>query len=357
MKKLGVVFGCMLGILNAQAQQNADSVSAKPIPRKVKNVILMIGDGTGLAQWSAAQSKVPQKLHVFSLAEYLGLSLTSSSNNYITDSGAGATALSIGEKTFNYAIGVKSDSTPSFTLSELLHVKGKSTGLVASCGLTHATPASFYAHQPSRKMEKEIANDFYSGFIDVAIGGDYSLFDSSKLQKAGYDKFICSATPLQNIESTKFIAFYDTAKHPKKFMDGRGPFLRDASLCAIKNLNKNKNGFFLMIEGSQIDWGGHENDFNYVVSETLDFDSTIATVVEWAKKDGETLVIITADHETGGLALNGYDKNTKQAIGAWTTKQHTGIPVPVFAVGPGGELFGGVYENNEIFHKIMSLFP
>lgn len=323
-------------------------------PKKVKNVILMIGDGTGLAQWSAAQATIPQKLQVFSLAQYLGLSMTSSSNDYITDSGAGATAFSIGQKTYNGAIGVTKDSQPEFTLSERLHVKGKATGLVATCGLTHATPASFYAHQPSRKLDKQIANDFYGGFIDVAIGGGLKFFDTAKLRESGHKVYVGHSN-LDQINDKHFVSFYDTNEHPPKFLNGRGDFERKASMAAIRNLNQNKNGFFLMIEGSQIDWGGHENDSNYVISEVMDFDSTIAEVINWAKKDGETLVIITADHETGGLSLIGYDKKNNKPAMHFSTGHHSGIPVPVFAYGPGSELFAGVYENTEIHDKILQL--
>jgi alkaline phosphatase len=321
-------------------------------PRKVKNVILMIGDGTGLAQWSAAQSRIKDSLHVYRLSEHLGLSNTSSSSHFITDSGAGATAISIGEKTYNKAIGVKSDSSIAFTLSEILHVKGKSTGIVASCGLTHATPASFYAHQINRSMDKEIAQDFYSGFIDVAIGGGFPFFDTGILHQMGYGTFFYKECLFDSIRSPRFVGFYDTSNNVPKYSEGRGRFLKDATMAAIENLSSNENGFFLMVEGSQIDWGGHDNDVEYVISETLDFDSTIAAVGDWAKNQGETLVIVTADHETGGLSLNDETKN-KEALFSFSTKHHTGIPVPVFAFGPRASLFRGYYENHQIYYKIL----
>lgn len=321
-------------------------------PRKVKNVILMIGDGTGLAQWSAAQARIKDSLHVYRLSEHLGLSNTSSSSHFITDSGAGATALSIGEKTFNKAIGVKSDSSIGFTLSEILHVKGKSTGIVASCGLTHATPASFYAHQVNRSMDKEIAQDFYSGFIDVAIGGGFPFFDTQTLTQMGYGTYFYTKDRFESIQNSRFVGFYDTANHPPKYSEGRGSFLKDATMAAIEHLSTNENGFFLMVEGSQIDWGGHDNDLEYVISETLDFDSTIAAVGAWAKKQGETLVIVTADHETGGLTPYKETEN-REPIYSFSTKNHTGIPVPVFAFGPRASLFRGFYENHQIFYKIL----
>ena len=325
-------------------------------PRKVKNVILMIGDGTGLAQWAAAQATQKDNLQIFKLAEVVGLSKTSSASDFITDSGAGATAISIGEKTYNKAIGVKKDTTASFTLSEMLHVKGKATGLVATCGLTHATPASFFAHQPNRYMDKEIANDFYSGFIDIAIGGGFPYFDTSKLVDLGYSVDLYTNGNLNSMNSEKMVVFYDTSNHPPKKSEGRGSFLVDATLSAIKNLSKNENGFFLMVEGSQIDWGGHNNDANYVISETLDFDSTIAAVGRWAKINGETLVIVTADHETGGLSLTDFDKKEHQPKCEFSTEHHTGIPVPVFSFGPGSQNFGGVYENNTLHNKILNAF-
>lgn len=327
--------------------------SANTLP-KVKNVILMIGDGTGLAQWGAAQASIPQKLKVFSLAEYLGLSLTSSASDYITDSGAGATAFSIGKKTYNGAIGVTKDSQPEFTLAEILHVKGLSTGIVTTCGLTHATPAAFYAHQPSRALDKEIADDFYGGFMDIAIGGGYPFFDSARFKQSGHAMFVAKPD-LDSINNKQFIWFYNRNEHPPKYSEGRGNYERKAATAAIRNLNKNNNGFFLMIEGSQIDWGGHANDSNYVLKETLDFDSTIATVIDWAKKDGETLVIVTADHETGGLSLIGYDKKNQKSAMHFSTGHHSGIPVPVFAFGPGSKEFAGVYENTEIYYKILRL--
>ena len=335
----------------SMAQNSPEEIKTNPNP-KVKNVILMIGDGTGLAQWSAAQSRVDKPLQVYTLSEYLGLSKTSSASHFITDSGAGATAISIGEKTYNKAIGLRADTTMAFTLSEMLHVKGKSTGLVATCGLTHATPASFYAHQNNRYMDKEIAEDFYGGFIDVAIGGGFPHFDTSRLHKLGYATYFYKEHNFDSINNSDFVAFYDTANHPVPYAMGRGNFLKDATMAAIRNLSRNDNGFFLMVEGSQIDWGGHDNNAEYVISEALDFDSTIAAVGQWAKADGETLVVITADRETGGLSLFEETEN-KEAKFAFSTKHHTGIPVPVFAFGPMSHLFKGVYENNEIHFKIL----
>ena len=125
---------------------------------------------------------------------------------------------------------------------------------------------------------------------------------------------------------------------------------------AIKILNKNKKGFFLMVEGSMIDWGGHDNNIDYVITETLDFDRAIAKALEFAIEDGETLVIVTADHETGGLTLVGGDMRKKTIEANFSTGDHTAVMVPVFAFGPGAEEFGGIYENTEVFEKMMDAF-
>lgn len=355
MKLSSVLFFLVGGCISGLTAQDSLKTVSNPPKKTPKNVILMIGDGTGLAQWYAAQSTQKDNLQVFQMAQAIGFSKTSSSSSFITDSGAGATAISIGEKTFNKAIGVKKDSTSAFTLSEILHVEGYSTGVIATCGLTHATPASFYAHQPSRYMEREIAQDFYGGFIDVAAGGDYTLFDTARLKKAGYSCYNYQKIKGSDIKDNRYVLFYDTVKEVKKFADGRGPFLRNATMKAIESLSSNQKGFFLMVEGSQIDWGGHDNDLNYVITETLDFDTTIGMVANWAKINGETLVIVTADHETGGLSLTGYDKVNKHTEGSFSTKEHTAIAVPVFAFGPGSEEFIGVYENNEIHNKILKV--
>ena len=112
----------------------------------------------------------------------------------------------------------------------------------------------------------------------------------------------------------------------------------------------------MMIEGSQIDWGGHANDLNYAVNEMLDFDKAIGVAIDFAEKDKNTLVIITADHETGGLALTDGDMKTGRIEGKFITTDHTGVMIPVFAYGPGAEAFSGIYENNLIFNKMMNAF-
>jgi len=141
---------------------------------------------------------------------------------------------------------------------------------------------------------------------------------------------------------------------PKK-LDGRGDFLPDATQLALQSLSTNKNGFFLMVEGSQIDWGGHANEADYVVTELLDFEKTMGVVLDFAKSNGETLIIVTADHETGGYTLASDGDNYNKIKGVFSTDGHSATMVPVFSYGPGSEVFGGIYENTEIYHKIKQL--
>ncbi|MFM9943723.1 MAG: alkaline phosphatase, partial [Bacteroidia bacterium] len=292
----------------------------------------------------------------------VGFIKTQSSDDFITDSAAGATAFSIGEKTYNSAIGVDSLKNPKPTILEIADSMGKATGMVVACAITHATPACFIAHQPSRRMEYEIALDFLKTDIDVVIGGGMRYFNNRKdglnlldtLRSNGYE-VVDSSVDFTKLNSSKFYAFTN-ARHNPSMKEGRGNYLQNASLKAIDVLSKNKKGFFLMIEGSQIDWGGHANDADYIAREMVDFDLTIGDVLDWAEKDGNTLVVITADHETGGFALDSGSIKNKTIKGGFTTKEHSGVMVPVFAYGPGADEFTGIYENNEIFHKMYRLF-
>lgn len=328
---------------------------------KPKHIILIIGDGTGLAQWFAYQSQLQAREHrdatVFKEFPIVGFSQTNSSNNFITDSGAGASAFSIGKKTNNYMIGMSPDSISYPTLSEIAHGLGKSTGIAVTCELTHATPAAFFAHQDSREKMREIAQDFEkSACIDVAIGGGYKYFDTTALKKKGYQ--LGFGWNALNILKGKRIIFYDTADAPPQANKGRnllGPLLSSAAIQLIKTMYLNPKGSFTMIEGSQIDWAGHKRDSAYLMAELSDLDQCIAQVIQMAKLNKNTLVIVTGDHETGGLSVVDWDKANNSPVINFSTGNHTAIPVPVFAVGPGSELFQGSYPNNAIFDKILLL--
>lgn len=326
-----------------------------------KNIILLIGDGMGVAQLYAGMVANKEPLKIEDM-RHIGLSKTYSATNFTTDSGAAGTALATGQKTFQKAISVNIDTVPIKTILEIAEDNNKATGLIATSTITHATPASFVAHQPSRYNYEEIAEDFLKTDIEVFIGGGLKHFNDRKdgqdltkiLKENGYD-VITKPENILNSTSAK-IAGLIYEDSPPRYAEGREDMLQQSTVKAIETLNKNSTGFFLMIEGSQIDWGGHDKNTEYVIEEMLDFDRTIGKVLEFAKADGNTLVIVTADHETGGMTINEGDIKTGEVKAKYTTSDHTGVMVPVFAYGPGSEKFCGIYENTEIFFKMKKAF-
>lgn len=327
--------------------------------KKPKSVIMMIGDGMGTTEVFAGLTANGGHLYLDNF-KHIGFSKTSSSNKYITDSAAGGTALSTGQKTYNGAIGVNTDTVAIKTVLEMAEDKGLATGLVSTSAITHATPASYIAHQGSRGSYEDIAADFLKTDIDVFIGGGYKHFAerkdkrdlTSELKQKGY-LVLRDMDEIAKVKSGKLAGL--TSDEHNEVYPKRKMSLPIATHTALNILNQNKKGFFIMIEGSQIDWGGHANNTIYVVNEMLDFDQTIGKALEFAANDGETLIIVTADHETGGMALTGGDMKTGMVKAAFPTGDHTAVMVPVFAYGPGAENFTGIMENTDIPKKIMSL--
>lgn len=327
--------------------------------KKPKNVILMIGDGMGVAEVFAGLTANGGHLFLDNF-KHVGFSKTQSADKYITDSAAGGTALSTGQKTYNGAIGVNTDTVAIKTLLEMAEEKSMATGLVSTSAITHATPASFIAHQGSRGSYEDIAADFLKTDIDVFIGGGYKHFANradkrdltKELQDKGYQVFR-NMDEIAKVKSGKLAgltADEHNEVYPKRKMD-----LPVSTTTAINILQQNKKGFFMMVEGSQIDWGGHANNTIYIVNEMLDFDRAIGKALDFASKDGETLIVVTADHETGGMALMDGNMATGRVKAAYTSGDHTAIMVPVFAYGPGAENFTGIMENTDIPKNIMKL--
>jgi alkaline phosphatase len=332
-------------------------ISAQLFAQKApKNVIFLIGDGMGVSQIYAGLTANRGHLNLERI-KVIGFHKNQASDNYVTDSAAGATAFATGKQTYNGAIGLDSLKVPSTTLLEMAEKKGLATGLVSTCDITDATPSSFIAHQRTRSMHEEIAGDFLKTDIDVVIGGGRKYFEKRKdglnlldtLRKKGYQ--VHSDLALDGVNKGKLVALY-AEENPIKVMEGRGDALLYSAKKSLEILGRNKKGFFVMIEGSQIDWGGHANDADYIVTEMVDFDKSIGYALDFAAKNKETLVVITADHETGGFALMGGNMKTGEVKGAFTTKGHTGQMIPVFAFGPGSEAFAGIYHNYDIFTKI-----
>jgi alkaline phosphatase len=349
-----ILLAILLLVQFAQAQNNA-------VPAKPKNVILMIGDGMGLTQISYAMMEATQRLN-FQRFQEIGLMNTTSSDSKVTDSAAGATAFACGVKSYSGAIGVDSTQKPVTNLVEIFHKNGLSCGLIATSTITHATPASFASHQPKRDMYQEIAKDLLHSDVEFLAGGGIRHFTKRDDEKNLLDSFKNKGYVVDtNFNSflfkdgKKMIGLFAPMHMPK--VTDREEILEPLSVKGIEQLNQNKKGFFLMIEGSQIDFGGHDNDINYVVTELYEFDKAIGTVLDFAEKDGNTLVIVTADHETGGLSLPGENDSyhTKKLDPKFSNTAHTGCMVPVFAYGPGSQLFKGIYDNTDIFKKIVLL--
>ena len=352
-----------LFIFSCSSTQSAGTAKSEK-KSKAKNIILLIGDGMGISQISAGMYSNENYLNLEKF-KHIGLHKAYASNSLITDSAAGATAFASGVKTYNGAIGVTADTFAVETILEEVEKRGKKTGLISTSTIVHATPASFIAHQPSRQLYEEIAADFLNTDVDYFVGGGIKFFENrsddinllKKLEEKGYLATSYYDTEFEEIDLTNVQKFaYLTANEQPLSVEQGRDYLLPVTKQAIKFLNKNnEKGFFLMIEGSQIDWGGHSNNSDYIIKEMIDFDKAIGAAFDFAKRDKETLVVVTADHECGGYSL--VDGSQMGSInGAFTTDYHTADLIPVFAYGPGAEQFAGIYENTEIYHKMRKAY-
>ena len=331
-----------------------------PKGKKVKNVILMIGDGMSLMHVYTAWAANRGKLWLEN-AQATGLSKTWAVKKLVTDSGSGGTSLATGVKTVYHAVGVDPEGKPLTSLVDVAKELGKDAGMAVTCRLWEATPCDFCCHNIDRDKEEELVGDYPTSGVDFVFGGGAQKFTNRKdgrdifkeLQKKGYhvsrtlDDFFA-----YDKNSRIFAVPYDK---DTPLPDERGDLLARASMKGISLMNQNKNGFFMMIEGSQLDDYGHFNQLDLLMKETLDFDKTIGEVMKWAAKDGETLVVVTADHETGGLTLVNGNKDEGRVECCFSTKDHSGAMVPVYAFGPGAENFTGIFENTDVFKKIKKL--
>ena len=341
--------------------------NTKKAPERPANIIFLIGDGMGLSEVSTGFyfGEEPSNFLRF---KYIGLQRTSSATHKVTDSGASGTSLATGSKTYNGAIGVDTARVPVTNITEVVSGYGWSTGVVATSSITHATPASFYAHVEQRGMEEEIAMQLLDSEIDFFAGGGIGFFhdrsDSLDLLPVAAEKgFILDTTALKGSEELTFGEKYGflLASGGMPPWEGRGDFLPRVTALAINHLSGDQDGFFLMVEGSQIDWAGHANSPEYMVGEMLDFEKVIGEALDFAEKDGNTLVVVTADHETGGFTLSAKTdeesgRSDYREIGAsFATGGHSATLIPVFAYGPGSAQFTGIYENTELFSKMVAL--
>ena len=320
--------------------------------KKPKNIILAIADGAGLNHITVSRLAIggpDHKLYIDQLP-INGTSTTHAYENLITDSAAAATAWATGNKTKNRYLSVDKDKKKLITIFEMLDKKGYLKGIVATSSVTHATPAAFYAHIDSRYKEKEIAKQLLNSSVDIALGGGQEFFNLEEASKTHY--LMTQKTSLEkNYDGSKnIVGLFDE--------DGmeRGPDMptqREMTNYALDYLNDKCNGFFLMTEGSQIDWAGHSNDVDYMIREFKDFDLTIKDLINFVSNNKDTLLLITADHETGGLQLMKQKDDSFEV--QWGTGSHTGVPVGVYAYGPGSQNFNGIMDNTDIFYKILEV--
>lgn len=369
--------------------------SAKDDPQ-VKNVIYLIGDGMG---FGAVTSLLLTEDSVtgFEQAPVIGLNETCSANNYVTDSPAGGTALATGVRTRNGYCGLDPEGNRMTTILHKAQAMGKKTGIVVNTTLTEATPAAFYAGVTSRRMTYEIAEQFTESGVDVAIGSGLDHFISrpdsldltATLIDKGYDVYLNWSAVL-NTPSDKFIGILPmadvhrqesgrkeagaaaghevclaarlaSASEDAGASDLSEPtvYLQKASAKALDVLSRNSdNGYFLMIESALIDGYGHNNDSEGMIAEMKEFDALLRQLVAYVDHHPETLLVVTADHETGGTWLNytGYEVGgSSPVVMSYSTRGHSGVVVPIFAYGEGAEAFTGVMKNIDIPKKIEQL--
>ncbi|MDB9700267.1 alkaline phosphatase [Gammaproteobacteria bacterium] len=331
---------------------------AAPLERNLsptaKNIILFIGDGMGPNHVSLARLSIGGPNHRLSFENFpiTGIVYNHSADNLYTDSAASATTLATGVSTINGFVSVDPEKKPLPTIAELLSTKGYVSGLVSTSSITHATPASFYAHADSRDKEVEIAEMLVKSDVIIALGGGTEYFDLTTLSSELHLVQSEDGLNLEALSPNKRVL----GLFAEDGLDRREspPTQTKMTATAIEFLEQksiNCSGFFLMSEGSQIDWGGHANNVEYMLAESIDFDASVQAAIEFAKQDKNTLVLVTADHATGGLVLQ--KPNGSNIVAQWTTTNHDLSPINIYAYGPGAELFSGVMGNTEIFDRML----
>jgi len=345
---------------------------------KAKNIILLIGDGMGANHITAYKTARggPNHLTAFDKFPISGFVKTHAIDSIVTDSASSATAYSTGVKTINRYIGMGPENNPVANITELLYERGYINAIISTSEITHATPASFAAHNISRYNTDEIATDIFQSKNHIILGGGKGFFqpivdgglredDLNHIQEMKEDHlYIETLNELEDLPvATKKRVFGLFAQEELGLVEDE-PSLSEmfsyAYNSADERVNLGKcNGFFIMAEGSQIDWRSHDNDFSGMIMELDEFNQTIDNALRYAKSRDDTLVVVTADHETGGLLIEqdniSYETSEAMKI-SWNTAVgrggHTGAMVPIFAYGPGAENFSGIIDNTDVFHAM-----
>jgi alkaline phosphatase len=349
-----------------------------PLPmlpdRRVKNVIVFIGDGMGVGQLAAARIHFvgPDGRLNIERMPVTGLVATHSVGNLLTDSAAGATALATGVKTHNKMVGVDPEGVRQLTVLEAARDQGMATGLVTSTELTDATPAAFASHVSRRKKESEIAVQLVQSRVNVLLGQGAYFFprrDPRSLRDDALDPIalarergyvvVESENALDTVASEYVLGLFEdvlTDRMDPEIRPGAdSPDLAELTTKAIELLRRDPDGFFLVVEEEGPDKGGHVNREDYVLHYLRELDEAVAAALQFALQDQQTLVLVTADHETGGMriVMGGLRaRNDEFRRGymemAWSTDGHSGEPVPLFAFGPHAVRFTGFKDNTEI---------
>ncbi len=330
----------------------APLASAQP-----KNVVFMIGDGMGPAQVEAAGMFTGTPMSFESLP-YQGLVTTYAAGNPVTDSAAAATALATGQKVSNgvISLAIPGDSSELPTLLEHYQALGRDTGLVSTAYITHATPAAFAAHETSRNNKNQIAGDYLNQTKPkVMLGGGANGMSVAAAQLAGYTTVTDAAGMLAlNTNTQPFVSGQFGTTHLPYEADGLGalPHLSQMTTTALDILDNDPDGFFLMVEAGRIDHAGHENNLARNIGETIEFSNTVQSVLDWAAGRSDTLVIVTADHETGGLNILADNGPGNLPTVSWSSTGHTAANVPVYAWGTHANQIRTVMNNTDFFDLI-----
>ncbi|SEA52459.1 alkaline phosphatase [Porphyromonadaceae bacterium KH3R12] len=325
--------------------------------KKVKNIIFLIGDGMGLAQINAAET-VNNGLTLLNIKS-IGLQMNNPKDAYTTDSAAGGSALATGEATDNRHISMTDNGkvNPSFT--DYAYDKGMACGVITLGNLADATPAAFYGHATERDDTDQLTDYLLDGKLTLLAGGGMDVFTDRKDKKdilSELKKQYRITNDFKEINNDDSKVICADGRMDLAATQGTLDILAEATRLGIEKLRKaSDKGFFLMVEGAKIDYAGHANSLPGSVVEMLSFDMAIAEALKFADSNGETLVIVTADHETGGLTLIDGNRETGLITGYYVTDDHTPVMLPVFAYGPGSQNFNGVYKNTGIFHKMKKL--
>lgn len=319
----------------------------------------------GLSQVSA--SVLSMSNDQFKKFPTIGLINTCAADKLVTDSAAGATAYSTGYKTNNGKIGVDPEGKVLTNIVEVAQKHKKSTGVVATSSLTNATPAAFLSHVESRKSEFDIAAQILNSKVDFLAGAGTDFFLPKELggkredgrnyvdsmKAIGYDYLSDTSKASSILAQNKFLGLFGGYALPHG--NQRSFTLGHLTKSAIQLLSKNQKGFFLMVEGSQIDWAADKNDKDYLFAEQKDFNSAVEEAIKFAEKDKNTLVIVLADHDTGSLGISGKNAETGTLDVVWATRYHTANFVGMFSYGPSSQIFGGIQDNSDVGKKLINL--